>query len=182
MKVIVLSGNRCAGKDTFYSILSSINNSCVRFAFADALKHDLYPLISSQFNIDVFNPTSSQKELIRPIFISYGCAWRDVDINHWVKIIINHINVSHITDPSIIPVIVDLRFENELDILKSTFGDDLIHINIVRTDGPPPTYEEEKHYKGVSLEAQYHLMWGNNTEEQRYDMVNGMYQNISTIL
>lgn len=178
MKVIALSGTRCVGKDAFFSALSSINKFCVRFAFADSLKNDLKSLVSDQFNIDIFNPTPEEKELIRPILISYGCTWRKIDINHWVKITIDDIYKQYYSNPSILPVIVDLRFQNELDLLKNAFGDDLIHINISRINCIEPTDEEEKHYRQISSNAQYHLVWGNNSPEQRIDMVNGLYQNI----
>lgn len=164
--IVGLSGTRCVGKDTVFELLSSIL-VCTRYAFADALKQDLKVLIKDQFNINVLNPNPQDKEFIRPILISYGCAWREKDPEHWVKKVINQVSIN----PKSISVIVDLRFQNEVDLLKKTFGDSFIHVNITNSTAPPPTQEEEKHYKKVAEQANYHINWGNNTLEERQKIV-----------
>lgn len=174
MVVIAFSGNRCVGKDTAYELLSKIIK-CKRFAFADALKKDLQDLIYSQFEVDIFNPNKTQKELIRPIMIAYGCVWREKDPNHWVKIVINNINKDLVT-PNF--VIVDVRFENELDELEKNFGKDLVHVNISNKFAPPPTSEEKTHYKNVARRAHYFINWGNNTLDERQQIISNLYRYI----
>lgn len=172
--IIAFSGNRCVGKDTAYELLTQYTK-CRRFAFADALKSDLKDLIRIQFGIDIFHPTKIEKEFIRPMMIAYGCMWRDKDPEHWVKIVIKQIQKDLITPYF---VIVDLRFENELDELEKAFGNDLIHINISNRYAPPPTIEEEKHYKKVAERAKYHIEWGNNTLAERQDIILSLYNQL----
>ena len=165
--IIALSGNRCVGKDTAFEHLSEYV-MCTRYAFADALKNDLKDLIKNQFDIDIFNPTKEEKEFIRPMMIAYGCMWREKDPEHWVKIVIYQMqnnNTSH-------SVVVDLRFENELDELRRIFGKNLIHVHVSNTCAPSPTFEEEKHFRLVKERADYQINWGNNTIDERREIIN----------
>lgn len=189
--IVAFSGNRCVGKDTAYELFAQLVN-CTRFAFADALKNDLKDLIKTQFDIDIFNPTKEEKEFIRPMMIAYGCMWREKDPEHWVKIVIKQIQKDLILSDKIVRnlitpyfAIVDLRFENELDELHRSFGENLIHVNISNKYAPPPTVEEEKHYKKVAQRAHYHIDWGNNTLAERQDIILKLYkrvQELQTIL
>lgn len=172
--IIAFSGNRCVGKDTAYELFAQLVN-CSRFAFADALKRDLKELIKIQFGIDIFNPTKEEKEFIRPMMIAYGCMWREKDPEHWVKIVIKQIRKDLITPYF---AIVDLRFENELDELERSFGKNLFHINISNKYAPPPTTEEEKHYKKVAQRADYYIEWGNNTLEERQEIILKLYKQV----
>jgi hypothetical protein len=172
--ILAFSGNRCVGKDTAYELLCT-HIECARFAFADALKNDLKDLIKTQFNIDIFKPSKEQKEFIRPMMIAYGCMWRDKDPEHWVKIVIRQIQ-KDLTTPYF--AIVDLRFENELDELEKAFGKNLIHINISNKYAPPPTFEEEKHYKRIAQRAHYFIDWGNNSLEERKTIISELNQYI----
>lgn len=170
--IIAISGTRCVGKDTVFLNLQKILN-VERFAFADALKQDLETLVKEQFNIDIYNPKSAaDKEFIRPLLIAYGCMWRERDPEHWVKKVIQAIKQ---LDISIIPVIVDVRFENELDELLKYYGKDLIHINVTNTLAPPPTETEELHYRMVAIRAPYEIHWGDNTEEEQAQKVQSIF-------
>lgn len=64
-------------------------------------------------------------------------------------------------------VICDARFENEVSLFRDRFGADMVHVNLTRIGSPGPTDEERKHSAAVSAMADYHLLWGNDTEEQR---------------
>jgi hypothetical protein len=187
--IIAFSGNRCVGKDTAYKLfaqhvcsVSSIEArhgivNCVRFAFADTLKSDLKDLIKIQFGIDIFNPTKEEKEFIRPMMITYGCMWREKDPEHWVKIVIKQIQKDLITPYF---AIVDLRFENELDELEKAFGKDLIHVNISNKYAPPPTVEEEKHYRKIAQRAHYYIDWGNNTLDEQKAIILNLYTRLQS--
>ena len=180
MKMIVgISGNRCVGKDSFYTMLSKLHpTTAKRYAFADALKQDLFLLIHEQFDMNIFNVSGEDKEIIRPILIGYGNAWRMVDIDHWVKISIKHIESELELDPTILPVVVDIRYKNELEYLRYKYGDDLIHIHIDRYDAIVPTFEETRNIDSVSSKADYSLEWGNNTQDEMFDMVKNIYNDI----
>ena len=173
--VIAISGNRCVGKDTAFHHLELLNQNCVRFAFADALKEDLQLLVMKQFNINIFQcKSAAEKEFVRPLLITYGCMWREKDENHWVKKVIQQIQKNN----TCIPVIVDVRFENELKLLQETFGDNLVHVNVTNNKAPSPTSEEEKHYRQVAIQAQYEINWGDNTFEEQFNIVESIYNNV----
>jgi len=178
MFIIGISGSRCVGKDTFYQILYSLNNRFKRYAFADALKYDLHPLISTQFNIDLFNVGPYEKEIIRPIMIAYGTAWRTFDKNHWVKKVYNQIHNEYVYEKTIIPVITDIRYDNELLFLREKFGKKFIHIQLSRVNGPEPTIEEMESLIAIQSlgDADVHINWGNNTEKEMVNIVKKVYE------
>ncbi len=173
--IIGISGNRLVGKDTFFKILAQLNTSCKRYAFADVLKNDLHSLLKSQFNIDIFNCDPIEKELIRPIMISYGMAWRHLNINHWVEHVYNDIKTENDT---IVPVITDLRFQNELEFLRDKFGAKLIHISITRRNSVDPTEEEAKNFYKIHKKSDIQLEWGENTEDQIHHIVEKIYNDV----
>lgn len=162
-KIIAISGNRCAGKDTLFNALqSTTGGNFKRYAFADALKSDLKELIREQFGIDIFNATGEEKEFVRPILISYGCVWRERDVDHWCKKVCAAIDA----DSTMVPVITDLRFKNELDVLRNEYGSSLYHIHLERKNNVEPTEEEQKNIHSIDHLADYKLVWGGNTPEE----------------
>lgn len=171
--VVAISGSRCVGKDTMFTCLKTLNPKFHRFAFADMLKHDLDEFITTQFDIDVFNPSPIEKELIRPLFITYGTIRRSQNINYWVEKLLPKLN-----DTNIIPCIVDLRFLNELDLLRTTFGENLVHIHLERVNSPVPTTDELENGPILAARSDYKLTWGNNTSETRLEIANKLYQNM----
>jgi hypothetical protein len=166
--IIGISGTRCVGKDTACKLLNKFQNYA-RFAFADALKDDLKELVKSQFNIDIFNPSKEDKELIRPLMIAYGCMWREKDPDHWVKKVIDQIK------PFELSVITDVRFENELNELERVYHSNFVHVNIVNEFAPKPTTEEQKHFQQIAQRAHYSIKWGNNTCQERIDIISDLY-------
>ncbi len=170
--VVALSGNRSQGKDTLFQCLHRLDPGFTRWAFADQLKADLWDLLHDQFDVDVNRATGPQKELVRPILIAYGCAHRAVDPDHWVKVVIAQIDAHWADTPfgaPFVPVVTDARFPNEISLLRAAYGSALIQIDVTRVGAPPPTDEEEKHYREVAALADYHLHWGNETPEQQLD-------------
>jgi hypothetical protein len=155
--IIGITGYAKVGKDTFYKLLSeSYTNNFMRFGFADELKRDLFELVRDQFGWDIFDLKGEQKEVIRPIMIAYGCAWRKVDGLHWVKIIdekLKHYN------KNFIPVITDVRFENESKFFRDKYGKDFILIKINREGAPIPPDEELKNQPLVDNYVDITLNW-----------------------
>lgn len=182
MFVIGISGSRCVGKDTFYNVLYKLNNRFKRYAFADALKYDLHPLIQTQFNIDLFNIRPYDKEVIRPIMVSYGTAWRTFDKNHWVKKVYNQIENEYAYEKTIVPVITDLRYDNELQFLKDKYGEKFLHIHISRLYGPEPTEEELESISAIIHLADVHITWGNNSEQEKMNIVRKIYDKYSNLM
>lgn len=166
--VIALAGDRGVGKDTLFNLLRSIDPRFTRWAYADSLKADLRALLISQFGIDPITATGADKELIRPILIAYGCAWRERDVDHWAKKVADEIEQTIRDNPQpLIHVITDCRFENEAELARQRFGSAFHLIRIDRVGSPGPTGEEIKHSAAVSAMADHHILWGNDTEEQR---------------
>lgn len=174
-KVIAISGNRCVGKDTLFNTLFKFNSNFKRYAFADELKYDLKQLVWEQFGIDIISVTGSQKEFIRPLLISYGSLWREKDVNHWCSKVVNQIETKLNNESHLIPVIVDLRYQNELELMRRKFGSKLFHIHIENLNSIEPTMDEKKNICTIKKLADFYLHWGNNTEEEIYDIVKNIY-------
>lgn len=169
-KIICINGFARVGKDTFFNLLKATNRIFVRFAFADELKHDLSQLILEQFGYDIFNLSEKQKEIIRPLLISYGCAWRKIDSLHWVKIvdkkidkIIKNNNEKSLFNedlyPKIIPCVTDCRFSNEILYFKNKYKDNFILVKIDRNGAPEPPEEEKINQPLVDKYVDFSISW-----------------------
>ena len=158
-KILGLTAAKTVGKDTFFKILKENSKYGIfeRYAFADKLKLDLEPLCLNMFGISSSQLNSVQKEIIRPLYISYGCAWREIDILHWTKIVDNQIEACLI-DINSTPVITDFRFESEADYFKQKYGDKFILVGLERA-GVEPTDEEKKHIEGMRQRCNIIYNW-----------------------
>lgn len=179
--VCALTGTRGTGKDTLCTRLIELDPRFRRFAFADALKRDLAPFIAEHFDIDVFTATGADKELIRPLLISYGMARRERDPLVWCRRttddgILAQYRQLDLNAPLLIPLITDVRFVNEVTHLRETFGAALVLVNVVRHGSPPPTDEELKHYDKVEALADFFLDWGGDTLEAQRAMADDLRQ------
>lgn len=174
--VIGLTATRGCGKDTLFEHLREIDDRFCRYAFADPLKADLAPLIQKQFGFDVFKCSAEQKEMVRPLLIGYGMAMRNLDPLYWVKRTVTNID-RDLKTGLVIPVTTDVRFLNEAVFLRDHFPNFLL-INITRDGAPPPTEEEEKHFRGVAEQANINFHWGNDTREHRAVKASKLYNQI----
>lgn len=172
---IIVSGVRRSGKDTLITLLHGLDSRFERFSFADRLKEDLISLLGDQFNIDPFNCSEEQKELVRPILIAYGCAWREVNKNHWVELVIERAQFRQRVMSDMIVAVSDGRFTNEIKAFRDFYGKNLFHIDVSRTDGPPPTEEEERNFRQVQEMADYKLVWGNDSMSARIEKATMVY-------
>ena len=155
--IIGISGVARSGKDTFFKCLNNIKSPSVfkRVAFADELKNDLSNLILNNFNIDIFNCSDEEKEIIRPIMVSYGVAARSINQNFWIDKIVN--KVSSYSDARI-PVLTDVRYENEQKFLKNNF-DKSILVYIKRIGFGPANEEEAVNDKKLLKNIDYTVEW-----------------------
>ena len=168
--VLGISATRQSGKDTLVGHILDIDPRCYRVAFADRLKRDVAPLIREEMGFNPDNLTPEQKEIVRPLWIGWGMAQRARDPLHWVKIVTREIQETWKFASQAIPACADFRFCNEVAHFRDTFGPAFVLINLTREGAPPPTDEEEKHYRQVAAMADYHLNWGNNTKEERLEI------------
>ena len=153
---VLLSGFARSGKDTFFELLSEINPNFVGFSFAYELKNDLFNLVSPM-GINIHHPTDEQKRIIRNLMISYGCAWREINLNHWVEKVDKQIE--QLPD-NCIPVIRDNRFINESEYFINKYGrDKVLIVEIVRPDGPTPPKEELENQPKITAIADCRIVW-----------------------
>lgn len=152
-----ITGARRCGKDTFVSILKSLDARVKRVAFADALKNDLAQLFDEKFNVNIHTMEGEIKEILRPILISYGCSWRDLDPLHWVKVVDSKIQKT--IDNGYIYCPVDFRFANEIKFFKDKYGDNFKLISIHRNGGPEPTEEEKRNMPEIEPFIDFELTW-----------------------
>lgn len=158
--VIGVSGVARSGKDSFYLLLKGLLENkyrCIRSAFADKLKEDISPLISSKFNIDIYSCSNKQKEMVRPLMVSYGMLARSVDKDYWIKKIVPKIKEEQKT-PNTISVITDVRYANEQTFFKKTFKS-FSFIHIERFGFQPINEEEAKNTPEVKKGSDYVIQW-----------------------
>ena len=166
--IILLAGNRQVGKDTFYDLLAKARPGLFRgYSFADELKNDLDPISKLMFSVRTKDLDAKEKEIVRPILISYGCAWRAIDPLHWVKVVDRQIEFDRAMldgmdghKPTWIPVCRDVRFCNETTYFKDRFGtNNVILASISRIGAPEPTDEEKINSPLVGAMADYFVIW-----------------------
>ncbi len=164
--LLLLGCVRQVGKDTLAGLLHQLDPRFTAFSFASPLKNDLKPFLLTHYGIDVWRCTLAEKETIRPLLIAHGMAKRSLDADYWVKRTLRDIQLALHEKPGIIPVITDGRFVNEIRLARQAFPQTLF-VNVCREGAPPPTDEEEKHYREVTKLADRTLLWGNETPEEQ---------------
>ena len=86
--IIGISGLARCGKDTFFNLFKSNfqEEDCLRIAFADELKKELNTFLVKNFRISAYTENNQQKEIIRPIMVSYGLAKREISKGkYWIN-------------------------------------------------------------------------------------------------
>jgi len=102
-----------------------------RYSLADQLKKDLNPFFIQKFGIDIFNCTPQEKELVRPLMVSYGKVWRNKSNGtHWTSFLLKQIKEDS-SKEKIVPIVTDIRYSefanDELQWIRQNDGF-LIHI------------------------------------------------------
>ena len=96
MRLVGISGLARSGKDSIYlkcePILKNMGYSVKRVAFADCLKSECDELLSKYTGISAFTENTEEKEIIRPLLVTYGTHIRRKLNKNWYKIrrIIKH--------------------------------------------------------------------------------------------
>ena len=164
-KIIGIAGVARAGKDTFFKyFLDAIKLDIQRIAFADELKKDLNNFLKSKSGISAFTNDTNEKNIIRPILVSYGCMMRDItEGRYWINkidMLIEESRKSHFC-------LTDVRFPNEVDYIHNNSGI-VIHLSRLDTDGNllKPANEEEAAQNPLILDkANYALTWDTFEED-----------------
>ena len=138
-KIISISGNARCGKDTLgnniVSILEDLGIKAKTLSFAYELKSSVDSFLLEQTGISAFTDNDIEKSIIRPFLVCWGTdVMRSIDNNIWI----NKLEGSLSTDR--VNIITDLRFENELDWVKSKGGLSIM----LKRDGIKPANDYEK--------------------------------------
>lgn len=166
--LIGLTGVARSGKDTFYSILKRYlkekNIESQRIALADNLKCELGDFVKEKFKIDLNKCDGSDKELVRPLMVSYGkCRRVQSNGKYWTSLVES--KVKELKKENILPIITDIRYieykDDEYAWLKNHNGL-LIHISRKLDDGsfvPPANIEEKSNDNKLKAVADYCVSW-----------------------
>ncbi len=113
MKIAII-GKMCSGKSTIANQLCRFDSSYSTYSLATKLKEIAYELFH-------------MKDKDRDLLIKIGTKMREIDPDVWVNYIINQTsdNKNYIID--------DVRFQNEVDILKQ-YGWKFIQLNVSYSD------------------------------------------------
>lgn len=159
IKLIGVSGFARSGKDTFFErsklLLEKNGKKAVRVAFADALKSECDELLSKYTGISAFTEEDKDKELIRPLLVTYGThIRRALNQNCWIEKVqpqvIEYLNSDHYV------FVTDVRFKNEAQWIKMNGG---IVVNVSREGVKPANHEEHKQYHRMKGIIGYNLFW-----------------------
>jgi len=159
---IGLSGLARSGKDTFGNILAEFCKThginCNKISFAKKLKDSLDTLVQTELGFSAFTEIPSEKELIRPLLVSFGTeVMRKQNLNHWINKLTPHIKNNSIN------IITDLRFPNELKWIKDDLSGYSIHIS--RANTMPPNLDEETNDPILKDKSDLQFYWGNLSDE-----------------
>lgn len=159
VKVLGLCGFARCGKDTFFSItkghLPNMGLKPFRISFADALKDDVREFLLDKTGIDSFTEKTEEKEIIRDFLVAYGTKlMRKINNKCWIEKITNTIEEK--VALGYLPVLTDVRYENELDWVKSLGGS---NIHITRVGNPPANEEEANNDPILKNKADYKFIW-----------------------
>jgi len=167
--LIGLTGVAQAGKDSFFLLakeyFQSLNIHCERIALADNLKNDLKSFIEDKLNINIFNHSKEEKELIRDLMVAYGKIKRQqTEGKYWTNLIKKEID-QKIKDSTIV-FVTDIRYayypEDELAWLRTYKNNCLIHISRLDKNGliiPPRNQEEHENDPILKKNADIKLCW-----------------------
>jgi hypothetical protein len=158
-QLIGLSGFARSGKDTFYErsklLLEKHGKKAVRVAFADALKSECDELLSKYTNISAFTEIDKEKELIRPLLVTYGThIRRALNENCWLEKIQPEV-IEYLKSDYYV-FVTDVRFKNEAQWITMNGG---LLVNVARENIKPANHEEHKQAHLMKGLINYDIFW-----------------------
>lgn len=160
-----ISGHARTGKDTFgeyfVKVLKRYGIKAKTYALATQLKIDIDFLTQNDFGISAFTKNDAEKYIIRPLLVGYGESWRKANPDHWLEILDSNL------EPRTLPIITDIRYENEADYILENQGF-LLNLSRIQSNGEyvlPANKEEEKNAPLVAEKASFLYSW-NTTEDE----------------
>ena len=158
-RLIGLTGFARSGKDTFFLRASNYltiqgYKSC-RLAFADVLKKECDSLLMTHAGISAFTSVPAEKELIRPLLVTYGThIRRKLDPDCWINEIKDDVS-KNIKEGNYV-FITDVRFANEARWIQSQGG---LIFNIEREGIGPANKEELEQSKLIKMTLNARVKW-----------------------
>jgi hypothetical protein len=169
--MIGISGYARSGKDTFgeslQKVLGQYGIRAKTYALATQLKIDINFLTEGDFGINAFTKDDEEKKIIRPLLVGYGEAWRRADPEHWLSIIDSNL------EPRTLPIITDIRYENEADYILENQGF-LLNINRTLPDGNfvlAANKEEEENHPSVLSKCHFNLCWKTTEDKNEIEQI-----------
>jgi len=161
MKLIGISGLARSGKDSFYEmaseLLESMNITSKRYAFADSLKEECDQLLTNNINISAFTSDDKEKQVIRPLLVTYGTEIRrKLNPNCWIEKIQS--SVKEDISLNKVVFITDVRFPNEQEWVHKLKGES---VHVTREGIKPPNRDEEINNPILLEESLHNINWGN---------------------
>ena len=158
-KFIGVSGYARSGKDTFYErcklILEKEGYKVCRFGFADALKQECDEFLSKHTGISAFTENEEEKEMIRPLLVTWGThIRRKLDANCWIKKIQGDV-VQKLREGYYV-FVTDVRFKNEAEWVKINSG---MLVNITREGIGPANHDEHKQSHHLRRLVSQKIFW-----------------------
>jgi len=158
-KLIGITGFARSGKDTFHQrcahYLEKEGQKCFRTAFADTLKSELDPLLQEHMGISAFTEDSHDKELIRPLLVTYGTELRrKMNPNCWIEKIQTIVS-EHLSKNEYV-FITDVRFDNEAQWIRMNNG---LLVNISRKGIKPANHDEHRQSILMKKYINYNIHW-----------------------
>jgi hypothetical protein len=169
--MIGISGYARSGKDTFGEALKNLlvkyGIRAKTYALATQLKIDISFLTEGDFGINAFTKNDEEKKIIRPLLVGYGEAWRNADPGHWLQILDSNL------EPRTLPIITDIRYENEADYVLENQGF-LLNLNRMLPDGNYVTAgnkEEQKNHPIVLSKCHFDLCWKTTQDQNEIEQI-----------
>lgn len=175
--LIGLCGLARSGKDSFFNVIKeNFEGNFHRVAFADALKRELDDLLIKYTRISAFTEKEEEKEIIRPLLVTYGThVRRKLNENCWIERVEN--NVKHHLKSGKFVFVTDVRYENELKWIHQMNGVSIY----IETPGNYPTNEEEQINDPIlKFNSRYRFSWERNApslKETAYNILNFLKTN-----
>jgi len=171
-KLIGIAGVAQCGKDSLYKTLFILNHNFIRHAFADKVKQDLQPVLHDLYKIDILNCSPVEKEKCREVMVTYANIRREENPSHWIQEV--EASVIRSIDSNLIPVITDVRYENEVKWIQS-LGGAVIHLKKFSINNKEKIYQpaankvEAENDPLLQSAANIKTEWENNLSQK--DMI-----------
>ena len=158
-QLIGISGFARSGKDTFYQrsaeLLEREGKKSKRYAFADTLKEEVDELLLKYTGISAFTEDNKNKEIIRPLLVTYGTEIRrKLNENCWIEKIQDRV-VDSLNNNEYV-FITDVRFKNEAEWIRINGG---LLVNVARAGIKPANHEEHKQLHLMKRFITHNAFW-----------------------